>query len=170
MSDRMIPAAAVAQAVVAGDLDDSEPLSAQVGALGFQVGGPDGRGGADEGPTPYDLMSASLAACTAMTIRLHARHKSYELSRVEVHVSYHRAAEDAPGFFHRTITLIGNLRDEQRASLLTGAASCPVGRSLGLGMEIRTVLGEDRQMESAVAAASYARDLEDWSIVNIDPD
>ena len=39
------------------------------------------------GPNSYDLLSASLAACTAMTIRLHARHKNYPLSHVEVAVS-----------------------------------------------------------------------------------
>jgi organic hydroperoxide reductase OsmC/OhrA len=74
----------ITQAVVAGGLDDDTALTGHVGASEFPIGGPDGRGGLASGPNPYDLLSASLAACTAMTIRLHARHKKYPLSHVEV--------------------------------------------------------------------------------------
>ena len=79
------------------------------------------------GPNSYDLLSASLAACTAMTIRLHARHKNYPLSHVEVAVSYHHADDNSRGSFQRVITLRGSLDNNQRAQLLRGADSCPAG-------------------------------------------
>jgi putative redox protein len=158
-----------AQAVVGGSLNLPGTFSGRSGATEFPVGGPDGRGGSEAGMNPYDLLSASLAACTAMTIRLHARHKSYPLSHVEVAVSYHRAPDGGRGFFDRTIDLRGDLDEEQRNLLLRGADSCPVGRTLWLSADIRASLGEQAP-EASVPAADYTKDLEEFSIVNIDPD
>ena len=58
------------QAEVVGDLDGAGTLNGRAGASVFSIGGPDGRGGTAAGANPYELLSASLAACTAMTIRL----------------------------------------------------------------------------------------------------
>jgi putative redox protein len=160
----------IAQAVVAGGLDDDARLTARAGLSEFTIGGPDGRGGTALGPNPYDLLSASLAACTAMTIRLHAHHKNYPLSRLEVAVSYHHAADGGRGSFRREITLLGGLDDGQRAELLRGAANCPVARTLGLSSEIHTSSDGHEQPGVPDAPASYAQALEDYSIVNIDPD
>lgn len=160
----------IAQAVVAGDLDDGATLTGRAGATAFPIGGPDGRGGTASGADPYDLLSASLAACTAMTIRLHARHKKYPLSHVEVAVSYRHPADGGRPSFERVITLQGGLNDEQRAQLLRGANTCPVGRALGLNAEIHTRSHDEARPEPAGAPADYAADLEEYSIVNIDPD
>ena len=72
------------QAEVAGDLDGADTLNGRAGASEFSIGGPDGRGGTAAGANPYELLSASLAACTAMTIRLYAEHKKLPLRRVSV--------------------------------------------------------------------------------------
>ena len=63
------------QAVVAGDLDGAGTLNGRAGASVFSIGGPDGKGGTAAGANPYELLSASLALCTAMTIRLQARRR-----------------------------------------------------------------------------------------------
>jgi uncharacterized OsmC-like protein len=107
MTSSMPKSTPVTQAVVTGGLDDDAALTGHVGASEFAIGGPDGRGGLASGPNPYDLLSASLAACTAMTIRLHARHKKYPLSRVEVAVSYHHAPEGGRGSFERAMEAAG---------------------------------------------------------------
>jgi putative redox protein len=83
------------QAVVAGDLDGAGTLNGRAGASVFSIGGPDGRGGTAAGANPYELLSASLAACTAMTIRLQARRRKIPLSHVEVAVSYHHGGDGA---------------------------------------------------------------------------
>lgn len=157
------------QAVVAGDLADSGALSGRAGTSEFPIGGPDGRGGTATGANPYDLLSASLAACTAMTIRLHAYRKKYPLSHVEVAVSYHHTADGGRNSFQRSIMLEGGLDDEQRSQLMQVANMCPVGRALGLSADIYTSLESPRPAASN-ALADYAQDLEEFSIINIDPD
>jgi putative redox protein len=153
------------QAVVAGDLDGAGTLNGRAGASEFSIGGPDGCGGTAAGANPYELLSASLAACTAMTIRLQARRRNFPLSHVEVAVSYHHGEGDGRDSFERSIRLDGNLGDEERSELMQAANMCPVGRSLGLSADIRT-----NDNVTVGRAANYDDDLSRLSIPNIDPD
>jgi putative redox protein len=122
-------------------------------------------GGPAAGANPYELLSASLAACTAMTIRLQARRRKIPLSHVEVAVSYHHGRDGGRDSFERSIRLEGNLRDEERAQLMQAANMCPVGRTLGLSADIRT-----NDNVGVGPAANYDDDLSELPIPNIDPD
>jgi putative redox protein len=153
------------QAVVSGDLDCAGALNGRAGAAEFLIGGHDGRGGAAAGPNPYELLSASLAACTAMTVRLQARMRKISLSHVDVAVSYHHGGDRGRDTFERSITLEGNLGDHERAQLMQAANMCPVGRTLGLSADIRTNVNV-----SVGPAASYDDDLSELPIPNFDPD
>jgi putative redox protein len=156
------------QATAGGSLEDGDTLVGRAGPWEFPVGGPDGRGAMSPGASPYDLLSAALAACTALTVRLHARHKNYPLSHLDVAVTYHQGDGGDRGRFERVITLEGSLDEDQRAQLLRGAEGCPVSRSLGVSVEIRSSSAMASRSVSPVT--DYARDLEEFSIVNIDPD
>jgi len=153
------------QAVVAGDLDGAGTLNGRAGASVFSIGGRDGRGATAAGANPYELMSASLAACTAMTIRLQARRRKIPLSHVEVAVSYHHGGNGGRDSFKRSITLEGNLVDDDRAQLMQAANMCPIGRTLGLSADIRT-----NDNVSVGRAASYDDDLSELPIPYIEPD
>src|SRR6266567_1659662 len=141
------------QAEVAGDLDGAGTLNGRAGALVFSIGGPDGRGGTAAGANPYELLSASLGACTAMTIRLQARRRKIPLSHVEVAVSYHHGGDGGRDSFERSVTLEGDLVDNERAQLMQDANMCPVGRTLSLSADIRT-----NDNVSGGPAASYDDD------------
>ena len=41
-------------------------------------------GGTDQGPSPYGLISAALASCTAMTLHMYAKHKQLPLTGIRV--------------------------------------------------------------------------------------
>ncbi|MFC7397261.1 OsmC family protein [Chelatococcus sp. GCM10030263] len=150
------------QAVVAGDLDGAGALSGRAGASEFTIGAADGRAA---GANPYELLSASLAACTAMTIRFQARRRKFPLSHVEVAVSYHHDADGGRDSFERSIKLEGNLTDDERAELMRAANMCPVGRTLGLSADIRT-----NDNVSVGRAANYDDDLSELPIPYIDAD
>ncbi len=107
-------------------------------------------GGTGEGPTPYELLSSGLGACTAMTIRSYARRKNWPLDHVSVDIVHERIhAEDCSDcesaaskidVFRRIVRLRGELLDEQRERLLQIAEMCPVHRTLGKMSKIETVL------------------------------
>jgi putative redox protein len=100
-------------------------------------------GGLDLGPTPHELVSAGLAACTSQTLRLYAKRKGWPLGPVEVAVEHSRdISQTPPDLFTRTITLRGVLDDEQKQRLLEIAGRCPVHLMLTQGSRITTGLGQ----------------------------
>jgi putative redox protein len=162
MENSNIDSALPPQAVVTGDLDGTDRLNGRAGASEFSIGGADGPAA---GANPYELLSASLAACTAMTIRFQARKRKFSLSHVEVAVSYRHGGDGGRDTFERSIQLQGNLDDEQRAQLMLAADMCPVGRTLGLSANIRT-----NGNVSVGRTANYDDDLNELPIPYIDAD
>jgi putative redox protein len=120
------------------------------GAYRLQADEPVEFGGAAMGPSPYELLLASLGACTSMTLRLYANRKGWNLERITVRLRHSRVhvkdcaeCETKHPFMdriEREIILSGNLTDEQKARLKVIAESCPVHRTLTSVTEIRTEL------------------------------
>ena len=102
-------------------------------------------GGADSGPTPYEFLLGSLAACTAMTLRLYAERREIPLAGVEVTLELDRVHADdcvdceerGDGLIERVrteITIHGELSAAQRARLAQVAQRCPVHKTLANGV------------------------------------
>jgi putative redox protein len=91
---------------------------------------PEDKGGTDQGPAPAELLAASLATCTAITLEMYADRKEWGLGAVEVAVDHTAATPDNPATFDVRITLGAQLNEEHRDKLLTIAGKCPVHRAL----------------------------------------
>jgi putative redox protein len=87
-------------------------------------------GGDDQGPNPQELLAASLAACTAITIEMYAERKGWDVGAVEVECDYEQAERGTPTNFIITLSLPSGLTDEQVERIGTIAAKCPVHRTL----------------------------------------
>ncbi len=87
-------------------------------------------GGGDEGPGPQELLAASLASCTAITIEMYARRKGWELGTVEVEVEYTPPERGGLTRFAVELRLPADTTQEQRERLQVIAAKCPVHRVL----------------------------------------
>ncbi len=134
---------------------------ARTGAKGFRTdivaGGhaliadePASVGGTNLGPSPYDLLSAALASCTTMTLRMYAAHKGLDLESATVSVQHGKVhAKDCADCetedgkvdeFLRELSIEGDLTDEQKQRLVEIADRCPVHRTLHGEVKVRTRL------------------------------
>ncbi len=148
-AERYLPASALPEAPEAPPEKNSAMVSetgagkflswASAGQARFLVDEPEDVGGLDAGPSPFELLSVALAACTTMTLRMYARHKKLELGRITARVKH--AKEEGADVFSRAISVEGEISEELRDKLVEIAGKCPVHRTLERGAQIRTAYG-----------------------------
>ena len=108
-------------------------------------------GGEDQGPSPYDLLLSSLAACKVMTVHMYARRKQWPVETVTISLShdkiYARDCNDCDSspnakidIIHAEISFEGELDEAQIARLAQIADRCPVHRTLTSETKIRTTV------------------------------
>ncbi len=102
----------------------------------FSADEPKDLGGADTAPAPDELLEASLASCTAITLRMYAERKAWMILSIEVSVSLERI--EGKTFFTRQITIHGEVAEEQKQRLLQIAKACPVSKTLLGEIEINS--------------------------------
>lgn len=100
---------------------------------------PIARGGSDSGASPYELLLASLGACTSITLRMYAGRKEWELGKITVGLRY-TANEDQKGHIDRRLSFSKPLTAEQTQRLLEIAGKTPVTRTLMSGVTIDTTI------------------------------
>lgn len=91
---------------------------------------PPDQGGDDAGPNPQELLAASLASCSAITMEMYAHRKGWNIGDVTVDVDYEPAQRGSPTKFTMAVKLPKELPEDQREKLLQIVAKCPVHRTL----------------------------------------
>ena len=139
-----------AQVIASLNTEDGFTTEMKVGNHFLMADEPTSFGGNDYGPSPYDLVSAGLSACTAMTIQMYVKRKGWDLQNVEVHTNYSKShatdCEDCENAsakidtFNREIKLTGNLDDKQIQRILQIADKCPVHKTLHNEVQVITKL------------------------------
>ncbi|AXT60274.1 OsmC family protein [Aquimarina sp. AD10] len=137
---------------VVASLDNTEGFTTQmkIGNHYMIADEPESIGGNDFGPSPYELVSAGLSACTAMTIKMYMARKGWDLQNVEVHTSYSKShAADCENCedpnakidtFEREIKIEGDLDEKQINRILQIADKCPVHKTLHSQTQVITKL------------------------------
>ncbi len=129
-------------------LEDNFTTSIQTKKHSFIADEPANVGGDDFGPSPYDFLSAGLAACTVMTLKMYAERKKWDLQEVFVYITYSKKHSDdldidvdkPTRFDHlqKKLKFVGNLDEKQRQRLKEIAAKCPVHKTLQSDIIIET--------------------------------
>jgi putative redox protein len=91
---------------------------------------PEDQGGADEGPSPQELLAASLASCTAITIEMYAKRKGWNVDGLAVDTRYTPADRGCVTSFEIIMQMPAHLSEEQVERLRVIAAKCPIHRVL----------------------------------------
>jgi uncharacterized OsmC-like protein len=120
---------------------------------------PRAAGGDDAGPDPYTLLLGALGSCTSMTVLLYARRKQWPVEGVTVRLRQGRIhakdcqhCKDQEGFIHRielTVTITGDLTEEQHARLQEIARKCPVHKTLTSKIVITDLVEEEPEDSEA---------------------
>lgn len=122
----------------------------QTGRHSLLADEPEDVGGEDLGPSPYQLLTSALGACTAMTMRMYADRKGWEVDEIKVHLNHEKKHSDDCSdcekptskidHFERIIEIDSQLDETQRQRLLEIANKCPVHRTLEGDVKIKTRL------------------------------
>jgi putative redox protein len=91
---------------------------------------PKDHGGRDSGPSPQELLAASLASCTAITMEMYAQRKGWDVGEITVDVDYEPAQRGSPTRFKMNVEFPKELPEDQRERLMQIGAKCPVHRTL----------------------------------------
>lgn len=128
-------------------------VAIQAGGIRFLADEPAAVGGLGSGPTPYDLLSSGLAACTTMTLRMYADQKGWDIGRIRTAVGHAKRKGEVPAdLFTRKIDFDGSVDAERRARLLEIADKCPVHRTLEASAKVETSLGGPPAAAEPIAA------------------
>lgn len=104
--------------------------------------------GDDLGFDPYSLLLASLGGCVAMTVRMYADRKKWNLESVEVKLTQERvhakdcvdciSKEGSVHVIEKKVKFTGDLSNEQRDRLMEIVERCPVNKTLSNEIKIKT--------------------------------
>jgi putative redox protein len=109
----------------------------EVGGHALIADEPESLGGGNLGPAPFDLLLASLGACTAITLRMYAEKKEWPLESLNVALRLSGGKDDRR--IDRILTIMG-LDEAQKAKLADVAERTPVTLTLKGGLPIETHL------------------------------
>ncbi len=131
-------------------MEDNFTTSIQTAKHTIIADEPESIGGDDFGPSPYELLSAALASCTVMTLKLYAERKKWDLQEVYAYITYSKKHSEAlqldtekPARLDhllKKLKFIGNLDEGQKQKLKEIASKCPVHKTLLSDIVIETEL------------------------------
>lgn len=100
---------------------------------------PEDVGGTDEGMPPGALLLASLGSCTAITIRMYADRKNFNLETIKIDLAICKEEEMSKETrITRKIEFTGDLTADERQRLMVIADKCPIHKILSNPIKIET--------------------------------
>lgn len=97
--------------------------------------------GGDTAQDPYETLLGALGACKAITVRMYANRKGWDLQQVRLDLAHSRPnGRDGAEQIDISISFTGDLNDDQRARLKEIANACPVQKTITGELVVNTIL------------------------------
>lgn len=90
---------------------------------------PESAGGTDTAPAPTEMLAAALTACTALTLKVYADRKGWDIEGIEVEVDTTWDGPRPAGYSVK-LRLPDHLDQDQQDRLRVIAGKCPVHHTL----------------------------------------
>lgn len=119
---------------------DKYKTSVIAGKNSIVVDEPLDKGGLDLGFQPQELLAASLASCTAITLKMYADHKEWTINSFQVDVMIEQSEDKSTTKFVRKISFEGKLDEKQHTRIVAIANACPIHKILLSQIAIDTIL------------------------------
>lgn len=103
---------------------------------------PESNGGADAGPSPSEVLLASLGACTAITLRMYIDRKGWHIPEILIQLELVRDIVAKKSKISIHIHAKGDITPEMKQKLLMIADKCPTHQVLANPIEFETTLNE----------------------------
>ena len=132
----------IVASVTARNKADALKTELQAAAFSFVADEPLLYGGQDLGPAPADYLCMALASCQAITLRMYAKRKGWNVPCIDVKVDFVKGGDTPSGenTFVVEIKVEGMLDVEQRKRLEDIAKACPVHRLMSHPIHVITTL------------------------------
>lgn len=99
-------------------------------------------GGDDNGPTPVEYLLTAIGSCVAITLRMYAERKNWDLGKISVDVSQ-KTEETENGIVKslvETISFEKDITEDQRKRLMNIAGKCPVVKMVKGETQVNTTI------------------------------
>ena len=97
--------------------------------------------GGDTAQDPYETMLGALGACKAITLRMYAKRKGWDLQEVRLDLEHSRPnGRGNPEQIDVSISVKGDLDEDQRKRLKEIANACPVQKTITGELSVNSIL------------------------------
>jgi len=83
-------------------------------------------GGADTAPTPVEYLLTAIGSCVAVTLRMYAARRNWDVGEIKVNVFHLK--DDNGAYLKEEISFEKEITEDQKKRLLVFAGKCPVAK------------------------------------------
>jgi len=97
---------------------------------------PVSEGGADTAPTPVEYLLTAIGGCVAVTLRMYAAGRNWDVGEITVNVF--QLKDENGAYLTEEISFEKEITEDQRKRLLVFASKCPVAKMIKEGTRIES--------------------------------
>ena len=97
---------------------------------------PVSEGGADTAPTPVEYLLTAIGGCVAVTLRMYAAGRNWDVGEITVNVF--QLKDENGAYLTEEISFEKEITEDQRKRLLVFAGKCPVAKMVKEGTRIES--------------------------------